>query len=209
MAALEIMALMRRDYVEISVEGLDVVLGREGVYVIPNQESLDLAGRIVSWGKVGEIIYDEIHMHFGFNRFFYLELNIENIALREIILHKDTHSFEVSCISDCFAEGEIDLSQIEGNICELTEEQFEAQWKIYTSQQRDNWNKIKQSAPIGQHLQMQQCYVYPQGIVLKQQDLIAVCEKSDCFSLNQNTIVRITGYDDVNMWLIVESVNPI
>ena len=40
-------------FIEILVEGLDVVKGRDGVYVIPNQDSLDLTDRIISWGKVG------------------------------------------------------------------------------------------------------------------------------------------------------------
>ena len=40
-------------FIEILVEGLNVVKGRDGVYVIPNQDSLDLTGRIIRWGKVG------------------------------------------------------------------------------------------------------------------------------------------------------------
>lgn len=39
-------------YVEIDPGGLNVVKGREGVYVIPNEEPLDLNDRIVSSGKV-------------------------------------------------------------------------------------------------------------------------------------------------------------
>ena len=41
-------------YVEIDVTGLNVIKGRDGVFVIPNEEPLDLTGRIVSFGKVGE-----------------------------------------------------------------------------------------------------------------------------------------------------------
>ena len=41
------------NYVEIDVTGLEVVQGREGVSVILNEKPLDLAGRIVSTGKVG------------------------------------------------------------------------------------------------------------------------------------------------------------
>jgi len=40
-------------YVEIDVFGLNVVQGRDGVFVIPNNNSLDISGRIVSSGKVG------------------------------------------------------------------------------------------------------------------------------------------------------------
>ncbi|PGM57893.1 hypothetical protein CN946_06420 [Bacillus sp. AFS053548] len=40
-------------YVEIDVTGLEVIQGRDGVFVIPNETPLDLAGRIVRSGKVG------------------------------------------------------------------------------------------------------------------------------------------------------------
>jgi hypothetical protein len=39
------------NFVEIDVSGLDVVQGRAGVYLIPNEEPLDLTGRIVSSGS--------------------------------------------------------------------------------------------------------------------------------------------------------------
>ncbi|MEV4176701.1 HYD1 signature containing ADP-ribosyltransferase family protein [Nonomuraea sp. NPDC049709] len=43
-------------YLEVDVTGLEVVRGREHVFVIPSREPLDLTGRIVSWGpKNGEI----------------------------------------------------------------------------------------------------------------------------------------------------------
>jgi RHS repeat-associated protein len=38
-------------YVEIDVTGLNVVKGRNGVFVVPNSKSLDLRGRIISTGK--------------------------------------------------------------------------------------------------------------------------------------------------------------
>lgn len=39
-------------YVEVDVTGLDVVQGRNGVFVIPGDTPLDLAGRIVGHGPV-------------------------------------------------------------------------------------------------------------------------------------------------------------
>ena len=40
-------------YIEIDVSDLNVIQGREGVYVIPNEGPLDLTGRIISSGTVG------------------------------------------------------------------------------------------------------------------------------------------------------------
>lgn len=38
-------------YVEVDVTGLEVICGRENVFVIPGRKALDLVGRIVSWGS--------------------------------------------------------------------------------------------------------------------------------------------------------------
>jgi hypothetical protein len=40
-------------YVEINTRGLNVVKGRDGVFVIPGDKSLNLSGRIVSFGRNG------------------------------------------------------------------------------------------------------------------------------------------------------------
>ena len=40
-------------YVEIDITDLDVIQGRDGVFVIPNESPLDLIGRIVNTGQVG------------------------------------------------------------------------------------------------------------------------------------------------------------
>jgi hypothetical protein len=40
------------NFIEIDVSGLDVVQGRPGVFVIPNDAPLDLSGRIISSGAV-------------------------------------------------------------------------------------------------------------------------------------------------------------
>ena len=39
-------------YLELDVRGLDVIRGRPGVYVILNQEPLNIIGRVVSSGRV-------------------------------------------------------------------------------------------------------------------------------------------------------------
>jgi hypothetical protein len=39
------------NYVEIDVNGLNVIQGRSGVFVVPNESPLDLVGRIISSGK--------------------------------------------------------------------------------------------------------------------------------------------------------------
>jgi hypothetical protein len=41
-------------YVEINVTDLNVIRGRNGVYVIPNDVALDISDLIISSGKVGK-----------------------------------------------------------------------------------------------------------------------------------------------------------
>ena len=40
------------NFIEIDVSGLNVIQGRNGVFVIPNETPLDLTGRIISSGAV-------------------------------------------------------------------------------------------------------------------------------------------------------------
>ncbi|WP_043550701.1 hypothetical protein [Ruminococcus albus] len=135
-----------------------------------------------------------------------MELNKENVALREIILHSKSSIFEISCFDDCLAEGEVDIRQTEGEILKLTKEQFEEVWQGYTAPCRPEWNRVKESMTIGTLLNMKQCYIYPQGIILKQNHITGLCKKIDDFSLNKIVTVKITGYDDLNMWLIAEKI---
>jgi hypothetical protein len=46
-------SLALTQFVEIDVRGLNVVKGRPGVFLIPNEGPLDLTGRIASWGANG------------------------------------------------------------------------------------------------------------------------------------------------------------
>ena len=39
------------NYIEIDVSGLNMIKGREGVYLIPNEGPLDITNRIISHGK--------------------------------------------------------------------------------------------------------------------------------------------------------------
>ena len=39
-------------YVEVNVKGLNPINGRPGVYVVPNNNALDISNRIVSYGKI-------------------------------------------------------------------------------------------------------------------------------------------------------------
>ena len=135
---------------------------------------------------------------------YYLELDKENVALREIILHKGEATFEISCFEDCLAEGKVDIHQTEGEILRLTKEQFDNVWYTYTTWYRAEWNRVKESMNIGKLLKMKECYIYPQGIILKRKHLTGLCKKIGGFSLNKIVTVIITGYDDLNMWLIVE-----
>ena len=41
-------------YVEINVDGLDVVSGRAGVFLVPNEEPLDVSTRIVRHGSAAD-----------------------------------------------------------------------------------------------------------------------------------------------------------
>ncbi|MBP9479325.1 MAG: hypothetical protein KBF12_11980 [Sebaldella sp.] len=41
------------NYIKIDVTGLEVIEGRKGVFLIPNEDILDISGRIMEYGNVG------------------------------------------------------------------------------------------------------------------------------------------------------------
>jgi hypothetical protein len=43
-------------YVAIVVDGLTVIEGRTGVFVVPNEGPLDLAGRVVAFGRIQDLM---------------------------------------------------------------------------------------------------------------------------------------------------------
>ena len=61
------------------------------------------------------------------NEEFWIEIDKENYAIRQIIISGD--NIEISCINDCLAEGKIYLYELDGDITKIDKEKFDLKWK--------------------------------------------------------------------------------
>lgn len=130
-------------------------------------------------------------------------MNNENIAFRQIIVNKKDNSVSLSCIEDCLAEEIISLDQSEGEVNKISEKQFEDIWSLYTQAYIEKWHSIKNTYSQGQILSMRQCYIYPQGMIVKKGNVIGICDNYTNFKLNEPINVVFIGTDETNMWLKV------
>lgn len=142
---------------------------------------------------------------------FYIELDNENYALRQIIIPYDNKTL-ISCRNDCLAEGQIDLDNLEGKISYIAKETFEKAWSVHTSPYRKIWNKEKKVYPIGNYIEGIIKYFYPHGIIFDIGNLQGCADyrvtqnNSPADSLNINHIISgvVSGYDEDNMWLLID-----
>lgn len=134
---------------------------------------------------------------------YWFELDDDRYVNRQIFLD-ECNKFHVSCFEDCLAEGQISETDIEGNITNLTKQDFENIWQAVLKKYEKQWKKIKKMYPIGVFVQGVNSYSYPQGTIIKGKNFIAIYKGDVPFCLNKLVQYKIKSYDDINMWLIVE-----
>ncbi|MBG9795697.1 hypothetical protein ABD76_25835 [Paenibacillus dendritiformis] len=136
---------------------------------------------------------------------YWIEVGTDGYALRQIIVDNDKN-VHVSCLEDCLAEGSIDENELDGTINLITQHDFEDTWNKATLTKRKVWEGQKMKNPIGKEVRLKVAYKYPQGWVLKSQDLIGIY--SGEYDLSYGTLVkgRVSGYDEINMWLKISDI---
>lgn len=135
---------------------------------------------------------------------FLIELSKEGYALRQIVIsNKQIHQ---SCFEDCLAEGVIHSNELEGDVCWINEQLFNKQWEKYKKRYNKQWKNVKTSYPIGKTVQCTMLCIYPQGFFVDINNWKGVIKNTDTlsFMVEKRCDVYITGYDEQNMWLIVE-----
>lgn len=148
-----------------------------------------------------------IHIEFD-NIEYWIELDDEGYALRQVI--DDNGNIEISCKTDCLAEGSIKLEDLEGVINIINFNNFEEKWNSIIKKFRYVWNEDKKKYYIGRYIQGKIKYFYPQGVVLQIENSQGICyyNKKNRGDNNIGGIGKdingvVTGYDESNMWLIV------
>lgn len=90
-----------------------------------------------------------------------------------------------------------------GEITYISEQEFEEIWQLVLKKYKKQWEEIKKKYPIGASVQGVNSCIYPQGAIIKGEDLGAVYKDNEHFYLHKAVRRTIKMYDDVNMWLVV------
>lgn len=139
---------------------------------------------------------------------YWIEISDEGYALRQINIDAN-RNVQVSCIEDCLAEGYIDEDELEGTIRIISQLEFEIKWEEATLEIRKRWNNEKDNYKIGKKVKCKAKYLYPQGWILKIDQLQGICNSEFEMSYNQQIEGKVSGYDEVNMWLLINEIKRI
>lgn len=141
---------------------------------------------------------------------YWIETDEKGCALRQIIIDND--DIQISCKSDCLAEGIISPDEFDGDIKKISNKNFEEKWNSILLGYQEKWGIQKNKYYLGKEIVAQIKYFYPQGIILQiDENTQGICKYDECkkyigdLSLYPGYIIKgnIVGYDDTNMWLII------
>lgn len=139
------------------------------------------------------------------NEKYWFELDKNNYANRQIILD-EYGELHFSCLEDCLAEGEIKESNLDGNIINSSKEEFEKVWQCVLKKHKKRWEFTKKKYSIGKTIQgICKCF-YPYGTIIEGDDFIAIYKGRESININQLVSIKVTNYDDINMWIETEIV---
>lgn len=135
------------------------------------------------------------------NERYWFEINDADCVIRQIILDA-SEEYHLSCFEDCLAEEKICVSELEGNVMELSKNEFDDIWRLLIKPHENQWKEIKKKYLQGDCVVGVCSCIYPQGIILKGRDFIAIYIGNKNCQIGQKIQVQIDKYDDDNMWLI-------
>ena len=144
------------------------------------------------------------------NETYWLELDEEKYALRQIVLSADGFA-GISCRDDCLAEGRILTDEINENIFAVDNDEFEKIWNIYSFPYLSVWDKEKKKYPVGSQIKGVIKYFYPQGIITEIDKIQGVSAYDTCRKNSSpknlypghKILGTVSGYDEKNMRLII------
>lgn len=74
---------------------------------------------------------------------FWIELDNDGYALRQMIVGEN--NVEMSCFTDCLAEGVVALDELAGEIKIITQDIFEYKWDKYIKNFKEEWENKKKN----------------------------------------------------------------
>lgn len=134
---------------------------------------------------------------------FWIETDEDGIALRQIISSQTGYT-QVSCFEDCLAEGSFNPHEIDGNVSEITNSQFEEQWKSQIVEYKEKWSHQKLFYTIGKLVNSKVLYHYPKGYIVDLGDALGcVYDSGMNYNIGDEIHGRVKEYDDQNMWILI------
>ncbi|MCA1032880.1 hypothetical protein LCL95_17865 [Bacillus timonensis] len=113
------------------------------------------------------------------------------------------------------AEEKIDENEIiDFGGSEISENQFYNIWNKFRDELCDNWHQSKEKFPIGSEIEGIIEVFYPEGVIIGiSPDIIGITDYNKCriSSKRDNLyprhkiIGKVVGYDEDNMWLIIDN----
>lgn len=113
------------------------------------------------------------------------------------------------------AEGLVEIDEIiEYGGSEINEEQFFSVWYTYRNDLIDKWNETKEKFPIGVEIEGIIEVFYPQGVIINvSQDVIGIADYNKCSDSTHpenlypghKIIGTVVGFDEENMWLVIDN----
>ncbi|BDD32216.1 hypothetical protein [Escherichia coli] len=142
----------------------------------------------------------------GFKIWF--EVDKEGTALRQVTIEESSGIIEVSCLGPFLADQYVDTQ----NDCEtITREQFESVWQEATAVEREKWHEEKLKYVPGMAIQVTIQYFYPQGTICRMGDRLFCANIKTTYlhgvslGTGANILGTITGYDEPNMWILLDN----
>ncbi|MBA8268911.1 hypothetical protein HVY28_19540 [Escherichia fergusonii] len=139
---------------------------------------------------------------------YWLEVDNDGTALRQVTIEESSRIIEVSCLGPFLADQYVD-TQNDYEI--ITREQFESVWQEATAVEGEKWHEEKLKYVPGMAIQVTIQYFYPQGTICRMGDRLFCASIKTTFlhgvSLGPgaNILGAIAGYDEPNMWILLDN----
>ena len=132
---------------------------------------------------------------------YWIEIDSYSIAVRQLIFEEGC--VEMSCKTDCLAEGVIKAEDISGTVEYVTADSFETKWEDSLQKYLCEWQIQKEEFPIGKAVVASIKYFYPQGAILQVGTAQGVCSYKSSMRIGDTVKGKVVSYDDKNLWINV------
>lgn len=136
---------------------------------------------------------------------YFMELNEEQYPVR-VIISDNKGNIKVSSKENCLPERALEFDEKIHTL--ISQEDFDDKWRMVHKTYLREWEDIKKEYPIGTKIDVNVECFYPQGIICEANQVrfytsdIKYIEEEEFLYPTDPLEGLVSGYDDVNMWVI-------